>query len=97
MYQLHNGSLLNHIVGSELEVGCLLIRMISGSKKLRKKRGELQEHSELGKLPKPIIQNIIFIVQHTVHMKSIIHFQNTRILLFIIIKPKSDFHKSYLN
>ena len=59
MYQLRSGSLPNHGTGSKLEGGCLLVRVILGSKKLRKKKGELQELSELGKLPKLIIQNTI--------------------------------------
>ena len=88
MYELRNGSKPNHSASSELEGGCLSVGVISGSEKLRKQRGELQELSELGKLPKPTIQNIIFIIFHAVHMKSIKHFQNKRVLLFIIIKPK---------
>ena len=59
MYQLRSGSLSNHNANSELEGGCLLERVISGFEKLKKKKGELQEFSELGKLPKLTIQNTI--------------------------------------
>ena len=59
MYQLCSGSLSSHGVGSKLRGWEWFVGVHSGSEKLGKKRGELQELNELGKLPKSTIQNII--------------------------------------
>ena len=59
IYQLHGGSLPNHSACLDFKGECLSIRIISNYEKLKKKTGELQKLSELGKLPKSTIQNII--------------------------------------